>query len=318
MIWNPTEGIDLGFFMIRFYSLTWVTAFALGWYIMKFIFDREKLSLEKLDNVFVYTIVATMLGARLGHVFFYDWKYYKNHLIEILLPIRENVNGTLLGFINGYEFTGFSGLASHGAAIVIIIAMFFITRKKIIDKSLLWILDRIVIPVASGAVFIRLGNFMNSEIFGKETSKDTFMAMKFVKGEDNLPPQVASQLTNIPDGTQAYNAIAKDVQFKDILDKIPYRYPAQLFEAILYVPVFFILFYMYWKTDARNKPGLLFGTFLVLLWSVRFFVEFVKDSQGGFEEYPMFNALSTGQWLSIPFIFLGFYFIYASQKKKII
>lgn len=318
MIWNPTEGIDLGFFMIRFYSLTWVTAFALGWYIMKFIFDREKLSLEKLDNVFVYTIVATMLGARLGHVFFYDWKYYKNHLIEILLPIRENVNGTLLGFINGYEFTGFSGLASHGAAIVIIIAMFFITRKKIIDKSLLWILDRIVIPVASGAVFIRLGNFMNSEIFGKETSKDTFMAMKFVKGEDNLPPQVASQLTNIPDGTQAYNAIANDVQFKGILDKIPYRYPAQLFEAILYVPVFFILFYMYWKTDARNKPGLLFGTFLVLLWSVRFFVEFVKDSQGGFEEYPMFNALSTGQWLSIPFIILGFYFIYASQKKTML
>jgi prolipoprotein diacylglyceryltransferase len=169
--------------------------------------------------------------------------------------------------------------------------------------------------VASGAVFIRLGNFMNSEIFGKETSKDTFMAMKFVKGEDNLPPQVASQLTNIPDGTQAYNAIANDVQFKGILDKIPYRYPAQLFEAILYVPVFFILFYMYWKTDARNKPGLLFGTFLVLLWSVRFFVEFVKDSQGGFEEYPMFNALSTGQWLSIPFIILGFYFIYTSQKK---
>ena len=79
MIWNPTEGIDLGFFMIRFYSLTWVGAFALGWYITKFIFEREKLSLEKLDNVFVYSIVATMLGARLGHVFFYDWKYYKNH-----------------------------------------------------------------------------------------------------------------------------------------------------------------------------------------------------------------------------------------------
>jgi prolipoprotein diacylglyceryl transferase len=295
--------------MIRFYSLTWVTAFALGWYIMKFIFDREKLSLEKLDNVFVYTIVATMLGARLGHVIFYEPELFTNDPASILLPIKTKPE---------LHFTGFSGLASHGAAIVIIIAMFIITRKKIIDKSLLWILDRIVIPVASGAVFIRLGNFMNSEIFGKVTSKDTFMAMKFVKGEDNLPPQVASQLTNIPDGTQAYNAIANDVQFKGILDKIPYRYPAQLFEAILYVPVFFILFYMYWRTDARNKPGLLFGTFLVLLWSVRFFVEFVKDSQGGFEEYPMFNALSTGQWLSIPFIILGFYFIYASQKKKVI
>ena len=308
MIWNPTEGIDLGFFMIRFYSLTWVAAFALGWYITKFIFDREKLSLEKLDNVFVYTIVATMLGARLGHVFFYQPELISEDPLSILLPISTKPE---------LHFTGFSGLASHGAAIVIIIAMIIITRKKIIDKPLLWILDRIVIAVASGAVFIRLGNFMNSEIFGKETSKDSFMAMKFIKGEETLPPKIAAKLTNIPDGNQAYNAIANDPQFKHILDSIPYRYPAQLFEALLYIPVFFILFYMYWRTEARNKQGLLFGTFLVLLWSVRFFVEFVKDSQGGFEEYSMFNALSTGQWLSIPFIILGFYFIYASQKKTI-
>lgn len=306
MIWNPTEGIDLGFFMIRFYSLTWVAAFALGWYITKFIFEREKLSLEKLDNVFVYTIVATMLGARLGHVIFYQPELISDDPLSILLPISTKPE---------LHFTGFSGLASHGAAIVIIIAMVIITRKKIIDKSLLWILDRIVIPVASGAVFIRLGNFMNSEIFGNETSKDSFLAMKFVKGEDSLPPKLAAQLTNIPDSNQAYNAIANDIQFKEILDKIPYRYPAQLYEALLYIPVFFILFYMYWRTDARNKPGLLFGTFLVLLWSVRFFVEFVKDSQGGFEKMPIFNTLSTGQWLSIPFIILGFYFIYASQKK---
>lgn len=156
---------------------------------------------------------------------------------------------------------------------------------------------------------------MNSEIFGKETTKDSFLAMKFVKGEDSLPPKLAAELTNIPDGNQAYNAIASDPQFKDYLAEFPYRYPAQLYEALLYIPVFFILFYMYWRTDARNKPGLLFGTFLVLLWSVRFFVEFVKDSQGGFEKMPIFNALSTGQWLSIPFIILGFYFIYASQKN---
>ncbi len=308
MIWNPTEGIDLGFFMIRFYSLTWVTAFAIGWYITKFIFERENESVEKLDKLFVYTIVATMLGARLGHVIFYQPELFSQDPASILLPIST---------IGGLHFTGFSGLASHGAAIAIIITMYYI-KTKVLQRPLLWILDRIVIPVASGAIFIRLGNFMNSEIFGKMTSKDSFMAMKFIKGEDNLPPQLAAQLTNIPDGNQAYNAIAKDIQFKAILDKIPYRYPAQLFEAILYVPVFFILFYMYWKTDARNKPGLLFGTFLALLWSVRFFVEFVKDSQGGFEEYPMFNALSTGQWLSIPFIILGFYFIYASQKKTII
>ena len=307
MIWNPTEGIDLGFFMIRFYSLTWVVAFALGWYITKFIFERENESIEKLDNLFVYTIVATMIGARLGHVIFYQPELFTQDPLSVLLPISTN---------GGLHFTGFSGLASHGAAIAIIITMYYI-KTKVLQRPLLWILDRIVIPVASGAIFIRLGNFMNSEIFGKVTSKDSFMAMKFIKGEDNLPPQLASQLTNIPDGTQAYNAIAKDVQFKEILEKIPYRYPVQLFEALLYIPVFIILFYMYWRTDSRNKPGLIFGTFLILLWSVRFFVEFVKDSQGGFEEYPMFNALSTGQWLSIPFIILGFYFIYASQKKTI-
>ena len=232
MIWNPTEGIDLGFFMIRFYSLTWVVAFALGWYIMKLIFDRENESIEKLDNLFVYTIVATMVGARLGHVIFYQPELFTQDPLSVLLPFSTKPE---------FHFTGFSGLASHGAAIAIIITMYYI-KTKVLQRPLLWILDRIVIPVASGAIFIRLGNFMNSEIFGKVTSKDSFMAMKFVKGEDNLPPQLASQLTNIPDGTQAYNAIAKDVQFKEILEKIPYRYPAQLFEALLYAPVNFILY----------------------------------------------------------------------------
>lgn len=310
MIWNPTEGIDLGFFMIRFYSLTWVAAFAIGWYITKFIFERENESVEKLDKLFVYTIVATMLGARLGHVLFYQPELFSQDPASILLPIST---------IGGLHFTGFSGLASHGAAIAIIITMYYI-KTKVLQRPLLWILDRIVIPVASGAVFIRLGNFMNSEIVGKITSKDSFMAMKFIKGEDADAPfgiKEIVQKTHIEDASQAYNAIAGDPQFKDYLAEFPYRYPAQLFEAILYVPVFFILFYMYWRTDARNKSGLLFGTFLVLLWSVRFIVEFVKDSQGGFEKISIFNALSTGQWLSIPFIIIGFYFIYASQKKTI-
>ena len=306
MIWNPTEGIDLGFFMIRFYSLTWVAAFAFGWYIMKYIFIRENESIEKLDKLFVYTIVATMLGARLGHVLFYQSELFTQDPLSILLPISTQ---------NGIHFTGFSGLASHGAAIAIIITMYYI-KEKVLKRPLLWILDRIVIPVSFGAIFIRLGNFFNSEIFGKPTSADSFLAMKFIKGEDWLGTREVIKATNIQDAAQAYNAIEKDVQFKNILDTIPYRYPAQLYEAILYVPVFIILMYLYWKTDARNKSGLLFGLFLVLLWSIRFGVEFVKESQGGFEEYPMFNALSTGQWLSIPFIILGFYFIYQSQKPK--
>lgn len=306
MIWNPTEGIDLGFFMIRFYSLTWVVAFAVGWYIMKYIFIRENETIEKLDKLFVYTILATMLGARLGHVIFYQPELFSEDPLSILLPIST---------IPNLHFTGFSGLASHGAAISIIVTMYYI-KTRVLLRPLLWILDRIVIPVSFGAICIRLGNFMNSEIFGKTTTKDSFMAMKFIKGEDSLNPKVVTKITNIPDASQAYNAIEKDTQFKFILDQIPYRYPAQLYEALFYVPVFFLLFYLYWKTDARNKSGFLFGLFLVLLWSIRFGVEFIKDSQGGFEKYPIFNALSTGQWLSIPFIILGFYFIYKSTQNS--
>lgn len=313
MIWNPSIGIDIGVFTIRFYSIMFIIAFGLGWYIMKPIFKRDNLPLEKLDNVFMYTVIATLLGARLGQVFFYDWKYFKNHPIEILLPIRENPEATLFGFINGYEFTGFAGLASHGAAIVIIIAMVIIKKKKIIDKPLLWILDRIVIPVASGAIFVRIGNYFNSEIIGKPTTETSFLATKFIRGEDTLNGYEATRLTQISDVDLAYKAIETNPQFSEILNAIPYRYPAQLYEAIGYVFVFGILFFLYWKTKARNKQGFLFGMFLILLWTVRFLVEYVKESQGGFE-----NALglfSTGQWLSIPFIIAGLYF--AIKAKKI-
>ena len=128
--WNPNETLfNLGFLQIKYYNLLWITAFALGWFIMKKIFDKENKTAEQLDSLFIHTVLATMLGARLGHVFFYDWPYYKNHLLEILLPIRENNGSTLFGFINGYEFTGFAGLASHGAAIGVIIGMYLYTRK---------------------------------------------------------------------------------------------------------------------------------------------------------------------------------------------
>ena len=92
IVWNPSEGIDLGFFIIRYYSLMFVIAFGLGWYIMKHIFEREGESLEKLDSLFIWTVLATLIGARLGHVFFYDWEYYRNHLLEIILPFRFSPN----------------------------------------------------------------------------------------------------------------------------------------------------------------------------------------------------------------------------------
>ena len=299
MVWNPSEGFDLGFITLRFYSLMFVVAFGLGWYIMKGIYNREGQSIEKLDNLFVYTVVATLIGARLGHVFFYDWAYFSQHPVEILLPIRETADG--------WEFTGFAGLASHGAAIAIILVMYFYS-KKVVQKPILWILDRIVIPVASGAIFVRLGNFFNSEIVGKETTSS--FGIKFIR--DKFNPREAFEKTNISDVNDAYKAIETNPQFSDVLAEVTPKHPAMLYEAFGYVFVFAILFYMYWKTDARNKQGLLFGTFLVLLWTVRFFVEYVKESQGGFEE--SLGLLSTGQWLSIPFVIAGLFFMFRAKK----
>lgn len=301
--WNPSEGIDLGFILLRYYSLMFVVAFGLGWFIMKKIFEREGETIEKLDKLFVYTLIATLLGARLGHVFFYDWDYFQDHPLEILLPFR---------FQPEFEFTGFAGLASHGAAIGIILAMVYYS-KRIIHRPLLWVLDRVVIPVTSGGIFVRLGNFFNSEILGKETTADLPTAVKFIRGEDFLGKREVLQLTGEQDYNKAYEMVETNPQFSEVLAQIPYRHPAQLYEAFGYVIVFAIIYYMYWKTDARKKHGLIFGVFLVLLWAVRFIVEFVKQSQGGFEgDNPL---LLTGQWLSIPFILAGFYLIFTAKNR---
>jgi len=303
--WNPAEGLHLGPIMLRLYSLMFVVAFGLGWVIMKKIFDREGESVEKLDKLFIYTLVATLLGARLGHVFFYDWDYFKDHLSEILLPFRWDANSE-------FEFTGFAGLASHGAAIAIILSTIWYS-KKIIHRPILWVLDRIVIPVTSGGIFVRLGNFFNSEILGDVTSAGTPTAVRFIRGEDWLNRRQAIETTKVQDYDQAYKLIETDPRFAETLAKIPYRHPAQLYEAVCYVFVFAIIFYMYWKTPSRKHHGLIFGVFLVLLWSVRFVVEFVKESQGGFEgENPL---LLTGQWLSIPFILAGFYLIFTAKNR---
>jgi phosphatidylglycerol---prolipoprotein diacylglyceryl transferase len=300
LVWNPSEGIDLGFFMIRYYSLMFVIAFGLGWYIMKHIFVREGETIEKLDSLFIWTVLATLAGARLGHVFFYDWEYFRNNLLEIFLPVK---------FEPSFHFTGFQGLASHGAAIGIIVAMYFYS-KNILQKPQLWILDRIVIPVASGAIFVRIGNFFNSEIIGKETTSS--FGIKFIR--DYFSPRDAVNATQIPDPNQAYKAIATDPKFATLLEQVPAKHPTQLYEAFCYIFVFAILFFLYWKTEARKKSGYLFGLFLVLLFSVRIVVESVKESQGGFES--ALGLLSTGQWLSIPFILTGFYFVLTAKQIK--
>ncbi|MGG5600669.1 prolipoprotein diacylglyceryl transferase [Myroides sp. C8-3] len=300
MIWNPSEGFDLGFMQLRYYSLMFVVAFGLGWFVMKKIYDREGLSVEKLDKLFIYTVLATLIGARLGHVFFYDWDYFKDHLLEIILPVR---------FSPKFEIVGFSGLASHGAAIGIILTMYFYS-KNIIQKPILWILDRVVIPVTLGGIFVRLGNFFNSEIVGHVTT--SAFGVRFIR--DEYSAGKAMEITGLNNPNAAYEAIQHNPQFAEALAAVLPKHPTQLYEAFGYVIVFLVLYFMYWKTEARKYGGYIFGVFLVLLWMVRFIVEFVKGSQGGFEE--TLGLLSTGQWLSIPFILAGVY-LWATAKKRI-
>ena len=298
--WNPITGIDIiGNFKLHFYSLMWVVAFSIGWYIMKRIFTKEKINIEYLDPLFIYTVLATMLGARLGHVLFYQSELISDDFFSIFLPFK---------FKGGFEFTGFQGLASHGAAIGIIIGM-YLYRKKYNYKSLLWILDRVVIPVASGAIFIRIGNFINSEIIGKIT--DSSFGVRFI--QDQYHKYEIGRLTGIKDVQKAYDAVTDNPQFQNLLDAVPYRHPAQLYESFCYIFVFLALLFFYSKTNKKDQTGFLFGLFLVLLWTIRFFVEFSKEPQG--EEYINWAGLNTGQWLSIPFVLIGLYFMFVYKPK---
>ncbi len=297
--WNPITGIDIiGNFKIHFYSLMWVIAFILGWYIMKRIYTKEKMNLDYLDPMFIYVVLSTMLGARLGHVLFYQRELISRDFWSIFLPFS---------FEDGMEFTGIQGLASHGAAIGVIIGM-YLYRRKYKYKSLLWILDRLVIPVASGAVFVRIGNFINSEIIGKP-SGDFPLGVRFI--QDHYGKNYIRQKTGIDDVQDAYNAIANNPEW---LEAVPYRHPSQLYEAFCYIFIFLILWYIYRKTTKREQTGFLFGLFLLLLWTVRFFIEQLKEPQG--EEYINWLGLNTGQWLSIPFILIGLYFMFVYKPKQ--
>jgi len=264
--WAPSETLfKIGSFGVHYYSLMFVIAFGLGYYLMKKIFEKEKIPLEYLESLFVYMVISILLGARLGDVFFYSWDYYQDHFIEILLPIRETSDG--------YSFTGFRGLASHGAVIGALIGLYFY-KRKLKQKSLLWLLDRITVPVALGAAFVRLGNFFNSEIVGKYTG--TNFGVVFLNNRETLP-----------------------------------RHPAQLYEAICYLILFFLLRAAF-KTTKKDKPGYLIGFFFTGMFTIRFLIEFIKESQGGFEEIMPF--FSTGQWLSIPLVLLGLFLVLRKNK----
>jgi len=160
--WEPSTTLfKLGSFGIHYYSLMFVIAFSLGYNIMKKMYLKEKVAIDTLESMLFYIVISTLLGARLGHVFFYDWAYYQNHLIEVLLPISSNADG-------GYSFVGFRGLASHGAALGILLGI--IISQRFNDYKLLsWLLDRLFIPTSLGAGFVRIGIFFNSEIVGNYT-----------------------------------------------------------------------------------------------------------------------------------------------------
>jgi prolipoprotein diacylglyceryl transferase len=295
--WNFNPDIfKIGSFPIKYYSLMYVLAFVLGLQIMKRIFKKDGVSLDKLDPLFIYTVVAMLIGARVGHYLFYEENYT---LAEVFLPFK----------LHPFEYTGFRGLASHGAAIGIILAM-FIYSKRILKKPVLWILDRIVIPTALGAIFVRLGNLFNSEIVGKETHSD--FGFKFIRNDIN--EYDAMRITGAKSVNRAYDLIAHSVRFKEALAEVPNRYPTQLYEALGYFITFLILWYVYWKTDKKQRLGYLFGLFMVLLWSIRFFIEFYKEWQGGIETLFAIN-LNTGQLLSIPLVLIGFYFMFRKPKN---
>ncbi len=269
--WDPSLGINLGFFTIRWYSLMFVSAFLLGLHLMKKIFIKDEIPVEKLDNLFMYTFISMLIGMRLGDVFFYSWDYYQDHLLEIVLPFKQ-VNGS-------WKFTGFTGFASHGAAISIILAMYFYAKKHL-QKPWLFILDRLAIMVALSGLFIRMGNFFNSEIVGKATGSDFGVIFK-ANGEDFA------------------------------------RHPTQIYEAVSYLALFFVMWYLYWKTNIKQKTGFLFGLFMTVLWLMRFLIEFLKEEQAEGREEGFFNLFNTGQILSIPLIFIGLWLMFRTAKKVV-
>tara|TARA_B100000795_G_C22675646_1_gene389667 strand:- start:51 stop:902 length:852 start_codon:yes stop_codon:yes gene_type:complete len=276
--WDPSLGIDLGFFTVRWYSLMFVAAFIMGLKLMKKIYLEDKIPIEKLDTLFMYTFISMLAGMRLGEVFFYSWDYYKNNLLEIILPFKRIAGETaFFGLIEGWKFTGYTGFASHGAAIAIIITMYWYSKKHL-QKPLLFILDRMAIVSALGAAFVRLGNFFNSEIYGKPTGSNFGVIFK------------SSDAEMLP------------------------RHPTQLYEALSYLILFFILWKFYWKTDKKQKTGFLFGIFMIGLWSARFFIEFFKEAQIEGREDWILNALNTGQVLSIPLILIGCWLVFRNKN----
>lgn len=263
--WDVSPVIfKLGFFTLRWYSLAFMVGFLVGYEIVARMFRHEGAPERWLGLLLMWTVAGTIVGARLGHVFFYEWDLFSQNPIKIL-----------------YVWEG--GLASHGGAIGVILGviLFSIVTTK---RSPLWTFDRLVVPIALVGGLIRLGNLMNSEIFGHATTLP--WGFRFV---------------NSPEWQALYAGQA--------------CHPTQIYEAICYFALFALLMWMYWRKNAEERPGLIFGVFLIGIFTPRFFIEFIKNPQEAFEQS---MALNMGQWLSIPFIIAGLsLIIYAMRRPRL-
>lgn len=246
--------VQLGPVTLHWYGLLFVGGFLLGFRVMQWICQREGYPTEPLESLLLYMFAGAIIGARLAHVLFYDPEFYFAHPIEILKIWH-------------------GGLASHGGTVGVIIAIWLFLRKYP-QNGLLWWLDRLVIPTALTACFIRLGNFMNSEIVGLPTGGNWGVVFARI---DNLP-----------------------------------RHPVQLYEAFSYLAIFILLFWLY-RRNAMKAKGFSFGLFMILVFGSRFLLEFVKTPQASYEAG---NMLTVGQWLSIPFVLLGIFFVWRSRYRR--
>lgn len=263
--WNlDPEIFSIGSISIRWYGLLFATAFIISYSIFKKFYKSDGLNDEQLDKLTVYIIIGTVLGARLGHCLFYEPSYFLHHPLEIFLPFK----------LDPFKFTGFQGLASHGGAIGILLALWLYVRKY---KMNYWVMiDRMVIVAAISGTFIRIGNLANSEIYGIQTTLP--WGFIFEQNRETLA-----------------------------------KHPTQLYEAIPYLLIFVLLYSLYWKTNLKEKKGFFFGLFLILLFTVRFFVEIIKENQVPFEDS---LPLNMGQILSLPFILAGILILYIVLKKN--
>ena len=269
--WNPNPEIFKIFeFPVRYYGLFFAMAFLAGFQVMTYIFKKEGRPVEQADQLLLYAMVATVVGARMGHYFFYEFPLLQadpmRFFIQMITP-------------------PFSGLASHGAAVGLFSA-FYLYVKKNPGQSYLYVTDRMVIVVSLAGFFIRMGNLMNSEIIGKPT--------------------------DLPWGFKFF----RDYEFNPLGDPamVVARHPSQLYEALSCLVIFALLMWFWSQKKAKTQEGLMTGLFMVVLFGLRFFYEFLKENQSDFENQ---MALNMGQILSIPSVIFGLIVLFYSYKKQI-